>query len=354
MISITGLLSIVFLIVYFLLEWYTQELSHEAKVQKKEEYVPHCDYKIKTNSDGTNDYSELYADAVEERKKAKRAAVEMSSIEGTETESLLSSLQQELNSDDNQPVYTEEEVISYFQEHEPIEPINYEEEVIDPPVVYCEDELPHFQENEPIEPINFQDKINEQEATVRNKATFDVQARIYELRHRLSEFSNEEADMFDIEAMIMAQYELFQLEGREDQVQQLEKDFFMYFPQSSNQSPNEPIPKVYEEDILTLEDMEMEREKPSSKPHKHSTSTISDNILGLQRWRGKVIGKTGDYIHFQDYSRIWIKAGDKINKINLGDDLILEVFRDEEEITLKQMFRVKNKKSQSHLKIVNQ
>ncbi|WP_209124491.1 hypothetical protein [Alkalihalobacillus sp. BA299] len=343
MISISGLLSISFIVVYFLLEWYAQQLSYEAHAQKKGDYVPDSDYQIKTNPDGTNDYSELYADAIEERKKARRAAVETSNIKGTETESLLSSLQQELEDDSEL-----QSLVSSVPPEEDIED--------NQPLTNEEDIKPHFQEQEPIELENsIDEEIKEREKPIpKSENSFDIQERIYELRNRLSEFSKEEADMVDIEAMIMTQYELFQLEGREDQVRQLEEDFFMYFPKSSSHSTYENIPKVYEEDILTLEDMEMEREQPSPKSPKHSTSRISDNILGLQRWRGRVIGKAGDYIHFQDYSRIWIKAGNKINKINVGDELILEVLRSDSEVIMKQMFRVKNKNSQPQSEVVNQ
>lgn len=323
MISISGLLSIAFLAAYLLIEWYFQDLLHEVRAQKEaNDYVPESNYRIKINPDGTNDYSELYADVVEERKESRRAAVEMSSIEGTETESLLSSLQQELDNEDNQPVYNKEKVMEHLQEQEPIEQVNPME--VEKPVSIKQD-------------------------------SFNVQERIYELRHHLSEFSKDEADMVDIEAMIMIQYELFKLEGREDQVRQIEKDFFMYFPTSPNQTFSQNIPKVHEEDILTMKDLEMEKKQPSPNVHKHSSSKISDDIFGLQRWRGKVVGKSGGYIHFSDFSRrIWIKAEEKINKINLGDELILEVVRSEEEVTIKQIFRAKNKGSQSHLKVVNQ
>jgi hypothetical protein len=325
MISISGLLSIVSLVVYFLFEWYSQQIIQEEQIHDNSEYVPERKHRIKTNDDGTNDYSELYADAIEERKEARRAAVEMSSIEGTETKLLLSSLQQELDIEDNQPVYFEEEVIHHFQEEESIEHL-----------------------------LSIEEGIEVGKPITSKQDSFDVQGRIYELRHRLSEFSKEEADVVDIEAMIMAQYELFQLEGREDQVRQLEEDFFMYFPKSSSKPFSEETPNVYDEDILRMEDMEIEREELTHTAHNHSTSKISDDIFGLQRWRGKVIGKSENYIHFNDFTRrIWIKAGEKINKIQVGDELILEVIR-KEEVTITQMFRVKNKSSQSHLRVVNQ
>ncbi|WP_157076599.1 hypothetical protein [Sutcliffiella cohnii] len=326
MISISGLLSIVFIIIYFLLDWYFQELHQEQSALKKTEAPTTKEYRIKENPDGTHDYSELYADYLEDKRKAKRATVEMSNIEGTETELLLSSLQQELEQEDIQPNVDIDKKRAQVEEN-------------------CVINIDHVHE------LPISDASTEQHQQEGNEQ-IDVYEKICELRDRLKDYSKDEADMVDIEEMVMTQYQLFKLEGRYDQVQQIEKDFHMYFPHKSNPGNT---PRFFEEDILSIEDMDSKPVNIAPPVHKHATCSIADEFYGEQRWRGKVIGKAKDYIHFTDYSRrIWIHAGGKISKISLGDELILSVDRSEEEVRLKQMLKVKPKSSQPHLNIVNQ
>lgn len=302
-ISVSGLLTFSFLITYLILDWYTQEVSHETHEAPKGSTHENEVYCIQTNSDGTKDYSSLYADVVEERKKANRANVTVTNIEGTGVEDLFSSLQSELGS-------VEESSLP------DVEPIGYQQEV-------------HTSD------------IDSQEEPVVISHIIDHQERIYELRHRLDHLSKENGEI-DIEAMIMTQYELFSLEGREDQVLQLKKDFFMYFP-DEDRSRLEQYPSVHEKDILTMEDMDISF---SSTTYSNNRSMVES--LGVFNWRGRVIGKADKHIHFlnEHSRRVWIYAGDKIHKVQLDDELMLEVYKDEYEVTITKMIRLVKKDCQ--------
>ncbi len=274
-ISFVGLMIVIYLItewyqyesMLFWVDLYEEEEGHEVKWTVVNEEKP-------TDSSLIN-YGELYGDEAKQIVQKRKASIQVSNIEGTEAEGLLSSLQKELDTAD------------------------LDEEMLD----------------------------STREDTSAN------QARTEYLQSTLNSIAENGTQSENLEDMVMMQHELYQLQNRQADLNQLEKDYGQFFQTDESNSFND-------EDVLKIEDMDVP--KVDCEKKRYATALITDNELGEQRWRGKVVGKEGEFIHFFDGSkRAWIYAGSKKNSISIGDELLLDVYRDPDEITIENLFRLK-------------
>lgn len=143
------------------------------------------------------------------------------------------------------------------------------------------------------------------------------------LTKRLEQLSELGEGVKHLEEIIITLYELYRVEGRNEDMQFLKETYPTYFQQEK--------PFLYEEDIISVD---KPIEDPFVIPDEYqwlATDSISENKYGKQTWIGRVIGKNQQYIHFRDMKqRIWIYVGKDINDIFINDLLAMSVERTEQ------------------------
>lgn len=160
---------------------------------------------------------------------------------------------------------------------------------------------------------------------------------------QLAELADECEGTKNMEKIISLVAELYELEGKEEDMKLLKEEYKEYFSDEEEISV-----RVYEEDIIRVGKEEAEQE--FDVPGKYlwmASNQIADGVKGKQSWVGKCIGK-GDganknFMHFRDKSqRIWIKVEeDEIMKIELGDILTVFVNRLDDSVVANSIQHIK-------------
>lgn len=150
---------------------------------------------------------------------------------------------------------------------------------------------------------------------------------------KLSYLSNLGEGIDNLREVILTLHELYNIEGRAKDMDELRRQHPEFFR-------NQPG-YVYESDLIFID---MEAKDPFKIPEEYewlATDGIADKKVGSQKWIGHVVGKNQEYIHFQDKSqRIWIKACEWVNQVDLWELLVVHVERTEETVTARSILSV--------------
>lgn len=204
-------------------------------------------------------------------------------------------------------------------------------------------DVPVLEETEPEEQEGFIQMLNliDMEASRLELETEGVtpsnqnEHRKQQLTERLTRLAEQGEGKDHMKEIVYTLYELYDLEGKKDEVNKLREEYKEYFLEEDFDL------RIYEEDIIRVD---KKKENPFKINQRYSwlaSNKISEGKQGQQRWIGKVIGKNQSYIHFRDLSqRIWINVSSKIDQIEIGDLLVINVHRDGESVRAEEMYKL--------------
>jgi hypothetical protein len=210
-------------------------------------------------------------------------------------------------------------------------------------IPFSEQDIPHYpdiEENEQEKLINILNLLDKETSRLEKEVTEDSHSDKEEkkkiLTDRLSYLAEQGEGKEHMKEIIKTLMELYQLEGKEKEMQSIKEEYKEYFVEDDMEL------RIFEEDIIRVD---KKKENPFQIPEKYlwiATNSIADGKEGEQRWIGKCIGKNQNYIHFRDMSqRIWINVGKRIDQIEIGDLLAVFVERKGESITAKEVLTLK-------------
>lgn len=97
------------------------------------------------------------------------------------------------------------------------------------------------------------------------------------------------------------------------------------------------------QDYLHISDIEIPEQNYQTGFEEFASANIGDGLVGKQQWVVRVIGIEETFIHVSDGKRIWLNVGERVNKISIGDTLIVSVDRSTEGISVENIFLVDSK-----------
>lgn len=289
-----GLIAIGMFAIYHFLQWYMVERMASLPMKKQEkpyEYVPECTEQENVgseiinfdryNADGSlnlNYYSSGEPVQTAVGEQSKPQHKEMSRIEGTETETLWNELQKAVRDDGDTP-----------------EP-SIESQTV-------EEEIKRLQE------------------------------QIDELSERAVQ-----TDEDHLEEIIRCLHKKLELEGKYEQMLAIEEQYPEFF------NKEKKFTEVEKQNVfpLHLKDINKKMDLPEIFED-FATHTVADSFIGKQRWFGTIVGKNhASYILFTDGTKeAWIYAGEKAQRLDIYQLVLIDVVRDVSHIELKNVVLLK-------------
>lgn len=303
-----GFIAICLLSVFHVLQWYMVERIATLPLKEQEkpyEYIPECSESVaevneefslnfdRYNVDGSLnlDYysGEPVQSELEEQTAPKPQHREISSIEGTETEDLWNELQ----------------------------------------------------------------KVVSKVAVTESNSEPSLEKQVEQLQERINELSELEVQNGEdhLEEIILCLHKKMELQGNQEQCEEIEKQYPEFFNRAS---VSEATTDIEERNVVTFEH-QSHTIKGTDLPdifEEYATHIVADNYIGKQTWYGKVLEKNeSSYILFTDGSKeVWIHAGDKANRLNIGELVLIDVVREYDHISLKKAVKLKQQVKQDQIK----